>query len=171
MRGEKGSGGTAVKGLQGSPPLARGKGIYLKLTRALQRITPACAGKSCFCGGAAFRCKDHPRLRGEKLSPFASPRKELGSPPLARGKEVVPSAGSGDPGITPACAGKSSYFFSGFAFTKDHPRLRGEKNLHLYFPQRRWGSPPLARGKEGGEYIMSKSVRITPACAGKRLME
>ena len=25
LRGEKGSGGTAVKGLQGSPPLARGK--------------------------------------------------------------------------------------------------------------------------------------------------
>ena len=31
------------------------------------------------------------------------------------------------------------------------------------------GSPPRVRGKEGEEYQVLTNIRITPACAGKRL--
>ena len=50
-------------------------------------------------------------------------------------------------GITPACAGKSPSW-----------------NWHSMRP---WGSPPLARGKDGPAAGRGISGGITPACAGK----
>ena len=50
----------------GSPPPMRGKAeLMIKLAEGL-RITPAYAGKSLFTPFAKSRCKDHPRLCGEK---------------------------------------------------------------------------------------------------------
>ena len=52
----------------------------------------------------------------------------------------------------------------------DHPRLRGEKALMESFILYITGSPPLTRGKAG--YITSKPIllRITPAYAGKSVL-
>ena len=50
----------------GSPPRMRGKGKQLELVAACNRITPAYAGKSCFCGCYGRSVQDHPRVCGEK---------------------------------------------------------------------------------------------------------
>ena len=70
--------------------------------------------------------------------------------------------------ITPACAGKRLITSFPTAFTKDHPRMRGEKGKSTRKKRNVIGSPPHARGKE--IYTLKKQVkcRITPACAGKR---
>ena len=51
---------------RGSPPPVRGKGKEAGSYYKMNRITPACAGKSNRdCGGRSYR-RDHPRLCGEK---------------------------------------------------------------------------------------------------------
>ena len=91
-------------------------------------------------------------------------------------------------GITPAYAGKSSAaVFRGFLYgdhprlcgekfrvlpfrvprRQDHPRLCGEKLL-VYTPKTPYvGSPPPMRGKVAPSTPKRKTMRITPAYAGK----
>ena len=52
--------------------------------------------------------------------------------------------------------------------TEDHPRLRGEKFFESLCFVYAVGSPPLARGKASIPSKLSRLMRITPACAGKR---
>ena len=72
--------------LQGSPPHGRGKALLRSVANVAMWITPAWAGKSVRSSGFATRCRDHPRMGGEKsielqLLVFCS-----GSPPHGRGK-------------------------------------------------------------------------------------
>ena len=68
MRGEKYPiSGQAVLQL-GSPPHARGKEAHPEFEGSQIRITPACAGKRYFIHHGRILSKDHPRMRGEKLS-------------------------------------------------------------------------------------------------------
>ena len=69
-------------------------------------ITPACAGKRPGRLGGACRCRDHPRMRGEKFRIIQTARNDLGSPPHARGKVGNSGVDPKQKGITPACAGK-----------------------------------------------------------------
>ena len=75
------------------------------------------------------------------------------------------------PGITPACAGKS--FCKGFRYccTGDHPRVCGEKWVFRGVSIFQAGSPPRVRGKVPGNDRMSNGCGITPACAGKSLLD
>ena len=74
-------------------------------------------------------------------------------------------------GITPACAGKSLPCSVRRNFPKDHPRVCGEKGLASGISAIHLGSPPRVRGKDLNLFHFSASVRITPACAGKSLMQ
>ena len=152
---------------QGSPPLARGKVIFLLSLLFLWGITPACAGKS--SGGyTLFDVNgDHPRLRGEKNLLEDNYSREGGSPPLARGKALKVAAHSSFRRITPACAGKSGRRSPTPPDTEDHPRLRGEKQVEADQQRTIQGSPPLARGKVLLHKNNTTNIRITPACAGK----
>ena len=111
-------------------------------------VSPAYAGKSPARFSSPRRCRDHPRVCGEKFVQF----------PLF----LLPSR------ITPACAGKrQGQVVPGFAF-EDHPRMCGEKSA-TYSPfSHKIGSPPHVRGKDFDGDIGSIHIRITPACAGKR---
>ena len=92
----------------------------------------------------------------------------MGSPPLARGTEVIPTALANQIRITPACAGNSTTNAQIAFVLKDHPRLRGEQYMcSLLFLLRR-GSPPLARGTDDKARATSPKGGITPACAGNR---
>ena len=93
--------------------------------------------------------RDHPRVCGEKLSSAIA--------------EAMP------PRITPACAGKSKRRGGALALEEDHPRVCGEKLLCRITYGSPQGSPPRVRGKEEIIGIPANIVRITPACAGKRL--
>ena len=71
-------------------------------------------------------------------------------------------------GITPACAGKRKSRSTRDKYTRDHPRMRGEKQFKAGTPMELRGSPPHARGKGDARQHAGGNVRITPACAGKR---
>ena len=167
LRGEKVGLTAALTALWGSPPLARGKEIEQQDIWAGNRITPACAGKSAATYYFEYYLGDHPRLRGEKLPRRGKQHFNLGSPPLARGKGHKLRGKNGRKGITPACAGKRCTRWLDRTLYRDHPRLRGEKQVCPLRFRFLLGSPPLARGKGSSKIPPSKRYRITPACAGK----
>ena len=133
------------------------------------RITPAYAGKSSLHSNAAGNDGDHPRIRGEKLAVHNAPLGRSGSPPHTRGKVRRVTIPLPDERITPAYAGKSHLTGQLQGFSKDHPRIRGEKFPHRRARRVPGGSPPHTRGKELGYPRQSCWNRITPAYAGKRL--
>ena len=55
--------------------------------------------------------------------------------------------------------------------TQDHPRLCGEKLSGTWSTTSAAGSPPPMRGKVFGFKVTTAIIRITPAYAGKSLME
>ena len=103
------------------------KGITRLLGRGSVRITPAHAGKSPPRRRALTQAQDHPRLRGEKINRLKFPHKAVGSRPPTRGKEQPVGDYITNAGITPAYAGKSKPTSCRLSFSRDHPRLRGEK--------------------------------------------
>ena len=58
----------------GSPPRMRGKAVRLPLPAVGGRITPAYAGKRCWCGFSGCLGGDHPRVCGEKTKKIPSHR-------------------------------------------------------------------------------------------------
>ena len=127
LRGEKQKSPRFDQKRGGSPPLARGKVVFLFKSYRRKRITPACAGKSPQAFAALKPREDHPRLRGEKMSQIQRNQENLGSPPLARGKAWRYYVSAAAQRITPACAGKSGCRTRTAQGGRDHPRLRGEK--------------------------------------------
>ena len=134
---------------------------------AMDRITPAYAGKSSVpCHRRNF-LEDHPRLCGEKGTFGVDTSTTTGSPPPMRGKVAPSTPKRKTMRITPAYAGKSRYFSGGRRDRRDHPRLCGEKSDLFLNVRKPVGSPPPMRGKVGGEGEGKDRVRITPAYAGK----
>lgn len=93
----------------GSPPHTRGKAASIKEFLYGERITPAYAGKRYFRLTARRLDRDHPRIRGEKLSRQSPCHIRKGSPPHTRGKEHFTGGGIVVFGITPAYAGKRPF--------------------------------------------------------------
>ena len=151
MCGEKFCPGVATNSIKGSPPHVRGKANPGGSFIAGVGITPACAGKSSRPTAFCVRCRDHPRMCGEKsiVCPRSdpgtgSPRMcgekasgqfvgftEVGSPPHVRGKEKSNKVCFSQTGITPACAGKSSKELPPVIDHRDHPRMCGEKTKKI----------------------------------------
>ena len=69
----------------------RGKGLNFVQNVLSCRITPAYAGKSGAPAISPVMMTDHPRLCGEKSSPFCAPCAIRGSPPPMRGKVCLHS--------------------------------------------------------------------------------
>ena len=88
-----------------------------------------------------------------------------------RGKGIAFPAAMRCRGITPAYAGKS--VSDGWRSRKieDHPRLCGEKLSVMRSVADRTGSPPPMRGKEMSGMSDVSANGITPAYAGKSLLE
>ena len=84
-----------------------------------------------------------------------------------RGKEQVIRNCRVNGGITPAYAGKSAGRYRGRSCVGDHPRICGEKDIVLKRILRGVGSPPHMRGKADNINNIVRSIRITPAYAGK----
>ena len=86
----------------------RGKGNFHVVTHTKVGITPAYAGKRIAELQTPAVSWDHPRVCGEKVPITCVPKYALGSPPRVRGKVCWRERHRPVPGITPACAGKSS---------------------------------------------------------------
>ena len=74
-------------------------------------------------------------------------------------------------GITPAHAGKRSSSNSTTTWTRDHPRVCGEKPYRSMQPRLCVGSPPHMRGKDIAKADLLCRDRITPAYAGKSFVD
>ena len=70
--------------------------------------------------------------------------------------------------ITPAYAGKRPVLHGAGSWSRDHPRVCGEKQGLEQPLQMQAGSPPRMRGKEMQEQLAKLTDGITPAYAGKR---
>ena len=145
----------------------RGKARLEKCTASVVRITPAYAGKRIPIVFTSLSLKDHPRLCGEKEQVHALVNNRLGSPPPMRGKGFKIRFVNGKFRITPAYAGKSPSICTILFFTKDHPRLCGEKSFFFSSNSINLGSPPPMRGKVVVVAARISAGRITPAYAGK----
>ena len=152
---------------EGSPPRVRGKVLRMTRRFAPGRITPACAGKSEAAAVPCRRSEDHPRVCGEKYLVWFERFDFRGSPPRVRGKGYLGGPLGMRRRITPACAGKSRRPARRRCCFRDHPRVCGEKIVHILLKNLRVGSPPRVRGKEFPVIASSVGKRITPACAGK----
>ena len=146
----------------------QGKGCPLLFRYYFIGITPACAGKSSWCGSHPPASGDHPRVCGEKVIQVVPPAPQVGSPPRVRGKEEMLYQGRHSSGITPACAGKRDKAGLPFVPVRDHPRVCGEKSGRVRPWRKHKGSPPRVRGKGVRSTCIPALTRITPACAGKR---
>ena len=104
--GEKLGGETRMAIRVGSPPRVRGKVVQAPRRCAMERITPACAGKSHRKQQPAGGNRDHPRVCGEKGFPPQFGQSSGGSPPRVRGKAFYDAWMLFQGRITPACAGK-----------------------------------------------------------------
>ena len=150
-RGEKGKSHPELSLTLGSPPHTRGKAVDNDSHDLVEG--------------------DHPRTRGEKFYQLARTYGREGSPPHTRGKEVAVTRTRGSAGITPAHAGKSISYCFCYWSCWDHPRTRGEKPSSCCFRVFRTGSPPHTRGKDQLVKANVFSGRITPAHAGKSVIE
>ena len=110
MRGEQINSPKSHPSVLGSPPLARGTEYYAKIESGEEGITPACAGNSLYVCFISMPVWDHPRLRGEQTLWIVRSKRELGSPPLARGTDNKAVEKVMKSRITPACAGNSFNF-------------------------------------------------------------
>ena len=167
MCGEKHCTSTPIALVSGSPPRMRGKGNESAVGLVVQRITPACAGKSCPPQAPTFTRQDHPRVCGEKDKAAEKAQHLRGSPPHVRGKVSHRVHHKVHDGITPACAGKSCPPQAPTFTRQDHPRVCGEKDKAAEKAQHLRGSPPHVRGKVSHRVHHKVHDGITPAYAGK----
>ena len=168
MRGEQALASAAASNLKGSSPHARGTGSSRQRDASVVGIIPACAGNSFRERLRREGARDHPRMRGEQLTPRTYALLLPGSSPHARGtegKRVDILLGSG---IIPACAGNSSNLQKVVAIIGDHPRMRGEQSVSPDCPKSGGGSSPHARGTVYFHSISYGYKGIIPACAGNR---
>ena len=108
-----------------------------------------------------------PRVRGEDQAFATGASITGGSPPHARGRRRADLLVGRYAGITPACAGKTSWPSAASSRKRDHPRMHGEDEKFCFGSPCSCGSPPHARGRPPGKIGKLRRCRITPACAGK----
>ncbi len=133
----------------GSSPLARGTHQHHPPRAALQRIIPARAGNTAWCGGWGRGRADHPRSRGEHGTPAG---------PGVPDRRIIPArAGNTCCAPMPACR------------TADHPRSRGEHPMLRSLRLGSRGSSPLARGTRSNGDRGELGNRIIPARAGNTI--
>ena len=110
-------------------------------------------------------------MRGEDGLGLCRSHEGDGSPPHARGRRMPALVRRRDRRITPACAGKTPTRRGRSGNAPDHPRMRGEDSRTGRKSRIEGGSPPHARGRRLGSRRRRGRGRITPACAGKTLVE
>ncbi len=171
VRGEQAGPLSGWPSVTGSPPRARGAGHGGGQDALRRGITPACAGSSPPTRNSPPPGRDHPRVRGEQPVFRSKTTGCPGSPPRARGADRPAGCGRRLPGITPACAGSSAGSGRTSCAPPDHPRVRGEQELGDGVLVVGVGSPPRARGAAAEAGRGTARLRITPACAGSRLLD
>ena len=157
--------------LLGSSPRARGTPVSDRRRCLGPGIIPACAGNTETDKRGQGLHWDHPRVRGEHMTPPGWGSVPPGSSPRARGTRRIEKPIRPPRGIIPACAGNTSRHHSTPGRHWDHPRVRGEHSRRHGEVSRRPGSSPRARGTPYGADGLCACVGIIPACAGNTLVD
>mgnify|MGYP001677537315 CR=1 FL=1 len=151
----------------GSSPRVRGKPHRRPLRPRRPRLIPACAGKTGPTPGRNSPSRAHPRVCGENRASRTVTVVGYGSSPRVRGKRMAPPPHPPQPGLIPACAGKTGVGGEDGGRDGAHPRVCGE-NGDMGSPQAGGlGSSPRVRGKPIRRQPQVQKVRLIPACAGK----
>ena len=148
----------------------RGKVRMYEGKLAMDRITPAYAGKRCGMRLHNYGGKDHPRLCGEKITNCNNFTTSWGSPPPMRGKANRSTIFCTLCGITPAYAGKRTMATAKLLLHQDHPRLCGEKGEKRAETLLNQGSPPPMRGKVDASVSDENKKRDHPRLCGEKLL-
>ena len=115
----------------GSPPRVREGLIPFGKPFFINRITPACAGRTeneLYQGNKIW---DHPRVCGKDCFKTQFTQAEIGSPTHVREeRQTVVLDGKGG-GITHACAGRTLQVLCCLEYRGDHPRSRGKDRLRV----------------------------------------
>ena len=133
----------------------------------LDRLIPACAGKTPRASSSRNRVRAHPRVCGENSTVTHQAPPAQGSSPRVRGKRTSLSKLLRISGLIPACAGKTSSPVTSPVGTKAHPRVCGENLTRNAERSRLSGSSPRLRGKRLGRCRHGCGRGLIPACAGK----
>ena len=151
----------------GSPPRVREELCIRLFIRTIDRITPACAGRTSRTANSFHGHGDHPRVCGKNLGDDLKTKLLPGSPPRVREELKADTTGARQDRITPACAGRTSGVIADIDRTKDHPRVCGKNTTAIRRPIYTRGSPPRVREELYQAAEQSGRVGITPACAGR----
>ena len=150
----------------GSSPHARGTRFVDDVVYVESGIIPACAGNTSAVMLSAPCSRDHPRMRGEHMDVLRTNARMPGSSPHARGTQQIRNVEKADRGIIPACAGNTNDPCPCMMANRDHPRMRGEHWLFVFWVCCRLGSSPHARGTPAFRRSAMRCRGIIPACAG-----
>ena len=150
----------------GSSPLSRGIHARPDQDIILDRIIPALAGNTNKLPFLRRKCRDHPRSRGEYVSPQLAGNAGLGSSPLSRGIRQELCNRARLRRIIPALAGNTRERLNGLIVDTDHPRSRGEYGGRKAINPPAGGSSPLSRGIQLMIASLFGEPRIIPALAG-----
>ena len=149
----------------------RGKPFETSTASHSTRITPAGAGKTIKSQASKRGSQDHPRRCGENSDKDLLNFFKSGSPPQVRGKHCNLRTQGEFVRITPAGAGKTRPCSICRTRSGDHPRRCGENIVDYFYSFGAAGSPPQVRGKLCCDSVCHTCKRITPAGAGKTLVE
>ena len=133
--------------------------------------SPRARGAQAAFGSAEEPGGDHPRVRGEHHGLNDFEQCPEGSSPRARGALPLPARSPLGCGIIPACAGSTSRPYPLSWPAGDHPRVRGEHDVHVEISEHDLGSSPRARGARRAFQRWHVPGGIIPACAGSTLRD
>ncbi len=150
----------------GSSPRVRGTLCHRSCGQRGIRFIPACAGNASSGRFCPWRPSVHPRVCGERPCLKMFRDKHDGSSPRVRG---TLSMGFGIPypvRFIPACAGNANMPPILITIKSVHPRVCGERLLHLAVALLTAGSSPRVRGTQWILAHLAALGRFIPACAG-----
>ena len=169
MRGERSLAATMPAPIFGSSPHARGTLFHHRTQCRQPRFIPACAGNAAIRPLVPTTPPVHPRMRGERVSPYTRPAIFTGSSPHARGTHATSAYARVWVRFIPACAGNASLQKCLICSNAVHPRMRGERSISSYLTIDKYGSSPHARGTRKPSSHFHGNSRFIPACAGNAL--
>ncbi len=150
----------------GSSPRVRGT-LELRLgRRGSIRFIPACAGNASSASGSWTLTAVHPRVCGERLTPFAHRIESYGSSPRVRGTPELWMRGHNKGRFIPACAGNAAAVRRTSRSITVHPRVCGERYGRRLGGGLMAGSSPRVRGTPLPLIGRKLRRRFIPACAG-----
>ena len=151
----------------GSSPLTRGKRVASSGFGGEVGLIPAHAGKTVQPLRSSAHSWTHPRSRGENPTDASRGSLLAGSSPLTRGKRTRQASPRNRQRLIPAHAGKTDRAWRRGVHPQAHPRSRGENFTCLATTVVSSGSSPLTRGKPDQHGVVSPTVGLIPAHAGK----